>query len=203
MSISLHGASQGNDDRLTRIFQHFYLLTHKSCYLSCLPSRGQCWPLPPQFCRSCFCVVLFIRRLRKDSVLFPSYNKIAKNANDSKTALCSQRITCQNIEGADFSGGNSAAPFVLTGTSSSLLPEHKAVFFFFPHWKSLPVVSFAFFFLLLSCQQKGQLEPSMSRKQKQWTDQASKSWGQKPWGLNPGSHGGWTSGCWSRNGTHL
>lgn len=141
MSISLHGASQGNDNRLTRIFQHFYLLTHKSCYLSCLPSyfssslfiNRQCCPLPPQFCRSCFCVVLFIRRLRKDSVLFPSYNKIAKNANDSKTALCSQRITCQNIEGADFSGGNSAAPFVLTGTSSSLLPAHKAVFFFFPH----------------------------------------------------------------------
>lgn len=75
----------------------------------------------PQVCWSWFCVVLFIRTLRKVSVLFASYNKIAANGNDSKMVLCSQRLTCQNIEGADFCGGNSAAPFVPTGTSSSSL----------------------------------------------------------------------------------
>lgn len=75
----------------------------------------------PQVRWSCFCVVLFIRMLRKASVLFASYNKIAANGNDSKMVVCSQRLTCQNIEGADFCGGNSAAPFVPTGTSSSPL----------------------------------------------------------------------------------
>lgn len=74
--------------------------------------------LPSQLCWSHYCFVLFIGMFRKDSFLFGSYDKIATNGNDSQTVLCSQRITHQNIEWADFCAGNSAAPFVLTKTSS-------------------------------------------------------------------------------------
>lgn len=60
---------------------------------------------------------------RKDS--FGSYNKRAPNGNDSQTVLGSQRIPHQNIEGAAFCGGNSAAPCVLAEPGFSLRASHS------------------------------------------------------------------------------
>ena len=122
-TLELKGHFTG-DDRVPRIFFHYQInlviLYFLPDYLSDVISQTcKKAMLPSQLCWSHFCIVLFIRMFRKDSFLFGLHNKIATNGNDSQTVLCSQRITHQNTEGADFCGGNSAGPFFLTETSSA------------------------------------------------------------------------------------
>lgn len=155
LAFNLRAASPGNDG-LTRMFQNLCSLAHASCYLGFplnyfsastvqkYAQKNPVWlPKSAEAASVLFCSLECSGRLQ---FLFVSYNKIAANGNDSKMVVCSQRLTCQNIEGADFCSGSSAAPFVPTGTSSS--PLWKQVSFLpllksmYPVWPLFPCFLF-------------------------------------------------------------